>query len=176
MTSKFRIIGNRPSDIMFNLFDVLIKPILLYGSDVWGLKSKLWGSIDIVFLQYSWCILHVKATTNNIITTGECGRFPPSAYCHISALCYLNRLHHMDVNKLTKQVFCDLVDLSQQGFITWGTDALTLADALGLDITSEKNMLSMNCKEVIHKKKLLTCGWLLTKFATLSPLEHIQSV
>ena len=86
-------------------FEVLVKPILVYGSEVWGLKSKLWGSIDIVFLQYSRCILHVKATTNNIITTGECGRFPPGAYCHISALCYINRLHHKDVNKLAKQVF-----------------------------------------------------------------------
>ena len=64
----------------------------------------------------------------------------------------------MDVNKLAKQVFCDLVDLSQQGFITWTTDALTLADDLGLDITSEKNMFSMNCEEGIHKK--ITDMWL----------------
>ena len=158
MTSKIKTIGNLSGDIMFNLFEVLIKPILVYGSDVWGLKSKLWDSIDTVFLQYSRCILHVKATTSNIITTGECGRFPPSTYCHISALCYLNRLHHMDVNKLAKQVFCDLVDLSQQGFITWATYALALADDLGLDITSEKNIFSMNCKEVIHKK--FTDMWL----------------
>ena len=138
ITSKIRTIGNLPGDIMFNLCDVLIKPILVYGSDVWGLKSKLWGSIAKVFLQYYRCILHVKATTNNIITTWECGRFLPSAYCHISALCYLNRLPHMDVNKLAKQgFFCDLVDLSQQDFITWAKDALTLADDIGLDITSE---------------------------------------
>ena len=160
---------------MFNLFEVLIKPILVYGSDVWGLKSRLWDSIDKVFLQYARCILHVKATTSNIITTGECGRFPPSAYCHISALCYLNWLHHMDVNKLAKQVFCDLVDLSQQGFITWATDALALADDLGLDITSEKNIFSMNCKEVIHKRNLLTCGWLIYKIRNYIPSwEHTK--
>ena len=64
----------------------------------------------------------------------------------------------MEVNKLAKQVFCDLVDLSQQGFITWATDALALADDLGLDITSEKNIFSMNCKEVIHTK--FTDMWL----------------
>ena len=64
----------------------------------------------------------------------------------------------MDVNKLAKQVFSDLVDLSQQGFITWATDALTLADDLGLDVTSKKNMFSMNCTEVIYKK--ITDMWL----------------
>ena len=51
MTSKIRTIGILPGDIMFNLIDVLIKPILIYGSHVWGLKSKLWGSIDKVFFN-----------------------------------------------------------------------------------------------------------------------------
>ena len=53
----------------------------------------------------------------------------------------------MDVNKLAKQVFCDLVDLSQQGFITWATDALALADDLGLDITSENNIFLWTVKK-----------------------------
>ena len=74
----------------------------------------------------------------------------------------------MDVNKLAKQVFCDLVDLSQQGFITCATDALALADDLGLDITSEKNIFSMNCKEVIHKN-FLTCDWLIYKIRNYIP-------
>ena len=82
----------------------------------------------------------------------------------------------MDVNKLAKQVFCDLVDLSQQGFITWATDALTLADDLGLDITSKKNMFSMNCEEGIHKKFYWHVAGKSTKFAIISPLENIQNV
>ena len=135
---KIRPIGTLPGDIMFNLFDVLIKPILVYGSDVWGLKSKLLDSIYTFFFQYSRCILHVKATINNIIIMGECGRFPPSAHCHISPLCYLNRLHHMDVNKLAKKVFCDLVDLSQQRFITWATDASKLVNDLGWTLLAKR--------------------------------------
>ena len=34
------------TNIMLNLFDALIKPILIYGSDVWGIKSKLWGEAN----------------------------------------------------------------------------------------------------------------------------------
>ena len=141
---------------MFNLFDVLIKPILIYGSDVWGLRSDLLDTIDNVFLQYSRCMLHVKATTNNIITAGECGRFPPSTYCQISALCYLNRLHTMESNKLAKKVFCDLVELDQQGFNTWATDALKLVNDLRLDPTNDKNELSVNCKRAIQNKFITT--------------------
>ena len=61
MTSKIKAMGTLPVDVMLNLFDVLIKPI--HGSDVWGLKSKLWGSNDKVFLQYARCMLLFKATT-----------------------------------------------------------------------------------------------------------------
>ena len=143
---------------MLNLFDVLVKPILIYGSDVWGIKSKLWDSSDKVFLQYARCLLHVKATTSNVITTGECGSLPPSMNCQIAALCYLNRLHHMDDNKLAKQVYCGLVELNHQGFNTWATDALRLANDLGLDISMEKNVFSTNCKQAI--KHNFTSVWL----------------
>ena len=156
MSYKIKTIGELPIDIMFNLFDVLIKPILIYGSDVWALRSELWGTNDKVFLQYSRCMLHVKATTNNIITAGECGKFPPSTYCQISALCYLNRLHNMESNKLAKKVFCYLVELDQQGFKTWATDALKLVYDLRLDPTDDKNVFSVNCKRAIQNKFITT--------------------
>ena len=152
MSHKIKSIGELPIEIMFNLFDVLIKPILIYGSDVWGLRSELWGTIDKVFLQYSRCMLHVKATTNNIIAVGECGRFPPRTYCQISALCYLNRLHNMESNQLAKKIFCDLVERDQQGFNTWATDASKLVNDLRLDVTNDKNSFSMNCKRAVQNK------------------------
>ena len=89
MTCKIKTIGHLPPEITFNLFDALIKPILTYGSDVWGFRATLWGTVDKVFLQFSRCILHVKATTSNIITVGECGRLPTSTSCQISALRYI---------------------------------------------------------------------------------------
>ena len=52
MSHKIKTIGELLTDIMFNSFDVLINPILIYGSDVWGLRSELWGTIDRVFLQW----------------------------------------------------------------------------------------------------------------------------
>ena len=51
MSYKIKTIGELPVDIKFHLFDVLIKPMLIYGIDVCGLRSELWGFIDKVFLQ-----------------------------------------------------------------------------------------------------------------------------
>ena len=84
------------------------------------------------------------------MTTGECGRFPPSTACQIAVLCFTNRLHHMSNDKLVKKVYCVLMELNDQGFATWATDALKLVNDLGLDLNDvQKNFASMLYKVII---------------------------
>ena len=156
MRRKVTSIGELPPNIMLNLFDALIKPILIYGSDVWGIKSKLWGEADKIFLRCIRCILRVKATTNNIMTTGECGRFSPSTACQIAVLCFTNRLHHMSNDKLVKKVYCVLMELNDQGFTTWATDALKLVNDLGLDLNDVRKNLEINCKHAVQSNYIAT--------------------
>ena len=156
MKTKIKAIGELPPDLMLNLFDTLIKPILIYGSDVRGIKSKLWGDTDKVFLQYDRCILRVKATTSNIISVGEYGRLPPSTACHISALCFMNRLHHMSDDKLVKKVYCKLRNLNSQGFTNWATDALKLVNYLDLNITEDSKTFTNNCKQIVRNNFVST--------------------
>lgn len=74
-----------------NLFDVLIKPILLYNSEIWGLynnhlinnsftfsiESSIHKSMYETFhLQFCKFILGVNSKTTNIAVLGELGRFP----------------------------------------------------------------------------------------------------
>ena len=70
------------------MFDVLVLPILTYGSDIWGFNKSEANTLDKVFLNHDRCTLHVKATTCNAIVQGECGKFPPSVYCHGNVLSY----------------------------------------------------------------------------------------
>ena len=63
-------------EIYFYLFDSLVRPILTYGSEVWGFCKSGLLDLDRVFLRYMRCILRVKATTSNFIVIGECGQFP----------------------------------------------------------------------------------------------------
>ena len=51
---KTKAIKALPPAIMFYMFDVLIRPILTYGSDIWGF-SKLAGNT----LKYFWIITDV---------------------------------------------------------------------------------------------------------------------
>ena len=128
---KTKAIKSLPPTIMFYMFDVLIRPIRSYGSDIWGF-SKLVGSIlDKVFLNFNRCTLHVKATTFNAIVNGECGKFPPSLHSHINVLTYYLRLLTMSKGKVVKSVFKALYYLNDQSPQTWITRVSELARPYG---------------------------------------------
>ena len=46
MMDKMRDIAPLPPKVMFKLFDSVIKPILVYGSGVWGHRNACLESID----------------------------------------------------------------------------------------------------------------------------------
>ena len=118
---RLRSITPIPPRVQFKLFDAVIKPILMYGSDVWGHNISGISMIDKVMLRFSRCVLNVKDTTSNVMVYGECGILPPSVYCTVSTMCYMNRLHHMPNNSIVKQVYNELFKLHQMGFVTWVT-------------------------------------------------------
>ena len=62
----------------------------------------------------------------------------------------------MESNTLAKKVFCDLVELDQQGFKTWATDALKLVYDLRSDPANGKSVFSVNCKRAIQNKLITT--------------------
>ena len=111
---------------MFDCFDTLIKPILMYGSDLWGCNKNGQSCVDKVFFQFMRYVLHVKPSTSNLIVIGESGKFPPSVYCIISVMCFVNRLHHMDASRIPKQVYNEMVHLSEHGFTNWTSKVCTM--------------------------------------------------
>ena len=57
------------------------------------------SSLYVILITFSWDIVIPdslsrvnKATTSNVIVFGECGKFPPSMYCHANVFSYLHRL------------------------------------------------------------------------------------
>ena len=137
-----RDIAPLPPKIMFKLFDSVIKPVLVYGSDVWGHRNAGLESIDKVMLRYYRRILNVKATTSNIIVHGECGMLPPNGQCTISVLSFINRLHHMPANTIVKKVCEELTRLHSIGFTTWVTRVRELVTKYHVGI--EKNAIKFS--------------------------------
>ena len=142
-----------------DLFENLVRPILLYGSDGWGVNASIDMTIDKLFYQYMRCVLNVKSTASNVIVVGECGQMPPSLYCHMNTLSYLKRLQDLPDTKIVKQVFNELNRLHLYGVKTWVTKACELAEKYGIDIVSSNQNFKKHCKLVIldwHKRNWST--------------------
>ena len=114
-------------------------------------KSGL-NDLDKLFLQYLRCVLCVKATTSNVIVFGECGKFPPSMYCHANVLCYLHRLLTMQLGRIVKSVFNSLHDLNNQGFPSWVSRSYGLAESYQIDMESCIELSPNQFKELCHER------------------------
>ena len=86
---------------------------------------------------------------------GECGMLPQSVYCNVSAMCYINRLHHMPYGSIVKQVYNELVKL-QLGFKTWVTRVSELVDTYHLDIDNIPAAFKFECKESVANRSIDT--------------------
>ena len=143
--------------VQFKLFDAVIKPILIYGSDVWGHNKSGTSMIDKVMLRFSRCVLNVKATTSNVMVYGEGGILPPSVYCTVSTMCYMNRLHHMPNNSIVKQVYNELFKLHQMGFVTWVTRVGELVETYSINIDDSPAKFKSECKRSVFGEFTRKC-------------------
>ena len=71
-----RLCGSVPVDVCFKLFDKIIAPILLYGSEIWGYEFR--KDIEAVHVKFCKYVLGVARNTPNCAALGECGRLPLS--------------------------------------------------------------------------------------------------
>ncbi len=73
---------NPPIKLWLKIFDSIIKPILLYGSEIWGPKFKLkyetWDKnpVEIFHLEFCKNILGIHRNAPNLGCRAELGRFP----------------------------------------------------------------------------------------------------
>ena len=59
---------------LLDLFDKIVKPILLYGCEVWGFGDN--SIIERVHLKFCKLILNIKKSTPDCMVYGELGRYP----------------------------------------------------------------------------------------------------
>ena len=141
-----------PPSVMFYMFNTLIQPILLYGSEIWGVRKTGCSAIDKVFFSFMKHILYVKQSTSNIITIGECGQIPPSVVCHTNVIKYMDRVRNMNDCHFVKQVYNELSRLHELGFTTWYSRALKLGQQYNIDLFNNDGDFKTYCKLFIENK------------------------
>ena len=129
-----------PSQIV-QLFDALVKPILLYACEIWGpdlslqelfLNNCYARKIEKIHLDILRWVLGVRRSTPAHHLRGEFGRMPLSFSIIKSTLKYCERLAGLDDQRLLKIAFNHSCKLDSQGHKTWVTSVRSLIISLGI--------------------------------------------
>ena len=122
-----------PPALMLKLFNSSVKPILTFGSDIWGIYNTAHNTIDIFHRTFLKHILCVKSSTCNSFVYGETGELPISIDLSVFAIRYYHRLYNMPKGSLVKLAFDEMAVLSGLGFSTWVTKLQDVISKNNLD-------------------------------------------
>ena len=117
------------SKLLFKLFDSKVKPIILYGSEIWGVKK--YDCIENVHIKFCKLVLNVGKTTMNFAALSECGRYPMFVYYHHRAIKYWCKLLEEKHNRYIKKCYTLLHQLDESGRHNWASDLRILICSLG---------------------------------------------
>ena len=143
--SKTKDISPLSPKLRIYLFDSLIRPVLTYGSGVWGISKKGRDIMDKLHLWYIRIVLGVKHNSNILATLGECGSLPPSINILINVFSYFIRLRNLPSSTLPKQAFLESERLHKIGFNTWYSSVVRLAEEHSIDLdTMNKDNIKLH--------------------------------
>jgi hypothetical protein len=75
---------------LLDIFDKMIKPILLYGCKVWGFSNN--DILEKIHLKFCKNLLNLKTSTPSYMVYGKLGRYPIYIDIKIRTLCWWARL------------------------------------------------------------------------------------
>ena len=110
-------LGDIPPMLFFKIFDTQIKPILLYGSEVWGFYPN--AQLERAQLFALKRLLNVSPYTPNDMVYGETGRYPLYIDAYLRCISYWLRLVRMDSTRLPYKAYHMLLNMSKNGTRCW---------------------------------------------------------
>lgn len=104
-----------PYDLQVELFIKTIKPILLYGSELWGFGDlKMLEKIQLKFFKN---IFYLKQSTPSYMIYGELGILPLQEEAKIRMISYWCRVSDVTQNKLSNQIYSLILSLNRDGIL-----------------------------------------------------------
>ena len=96
-------LGKIDLGVFFKLFDSQVKPMLLYGAEIWGMKKR--DIIEKVHLFACKKLLGVSAKTPNSFIYYELNRYPLFIDARMRVIKYWTKLLGMEEGRLPKQAY-----------------------------------------------------------------------
>ena len=96
--------------IFFKMFDAQVQPVLLYGSELWGVTRR--PNVEAVHLFACKRFLGVDTRSPNSMCYGELGRYPLFVNSTVRAVKYWLRLCRLPESRLPKQAYLMLSNVN----------------------------------------------------------------
>ena len=145
-----------PVDIQCELFEKIVLPILLYGSEVWGHTDLL--PIEVFYRKFLRIVLFLNKSCANCIVYGEVGKLPLKTQIEKRLLSYWVRVSGCKESKFSHTLFNLQLKLHQSSEIKfdWFTKIESILNSSGhsndlLDISKYDNIAKQLIKHVITK-------------------------
>ena len=142
-----------PVHIQLKLFDSLVEPILLYGSEIWGYENL--QIIEKVHLQFCKQILNVKKSTPNFMVYGELGRLPLEIQVKLRMVSFWSKLVH-DENKLSSILYKLIFSINnnERNGSKWLKFIKSILDNTGMGYIYTEQYIDFKCYKQELKQKL----------------------
>ena len=140
--------GVLPRSIAITLFDKMILPIVLYGSDVWGFEfSEICEIVQYVFFRR---ITGLSTNSSNLVLLGEIDRYPLVLHYFERCIYKVLAKSHSNAHSEVSTCICYQSRLHNNGRHTLATDIALLLTKFGFQYVSEHQDLVVN-KDVFFK-------------------------
>ena len=101
-----------PFDIILDLFDKMILPVLLYGCEIWGYEDI--KEIEVFYRKFLKEVLRLNKQTTNCMVYGEAGRKPLSIIVKTRMVCFWHKTMMGAESKLSYKITHLLRKLHEQ--------------------------------------------------------------
>jgi len=150
-----RVSGGLMPQVLLNLFDKLVLPILLYGAEIWGCTTH--NSIETVHTKFLKYVLGLPLSAPNASVLGECGRYPIRIQAVLHSVKYWLKLNSLGNDRLPKSALNVQVKLEERNKTCWLTGIKNLLFENGFGIVyiqgqvGDVKMFIMELKERLCK-------------------------
>ena len=102
-----------PLDIQIDIFDKMVLPILLYGSEVWGCSNI--SDIEVFYRKFLKIILKVGKSTPNCMVYGESGKLPLQLVIEKRLIFFWLKISEDKSTKIATQFYTIMLKLQNAG-------------------------------------------------------------
>ena len=136
---------NLPVDIACDLFDKLVVPVALYGSEVWGFENIM--QIEVFYRKFLRHVLQVHKSTASCIVYGETGRYKLSKIVETKMISFWCRILIGKQSKLSCMLYRLIKvlhdDVNSEFNSRWINKIISILDSCGFgNVWSEQEYLN----------------------------------